>query len=87
MTCALLASISNALEYMKSESVSVEEQEVLKMIHECLNLREKYVFRENVAPWMKIMEKSDLAEVKNDPFYFVPVEASSVSCSSFLNCE
>ncbi|XP_011086412.1 AMP deaminase [Sesamum indicum] len=59
------------------DSVSVEEQEVLKMIHECLELREKYVFRENVAPWSTSTKKSGLAEMKNDPFHFVPIEASS----------
>ncbi|KAL8035646.1 hypothetical protein ABFX02_12G111100 [Erythranthe guttata] len=59
------------------ESVSAEEQEVLKMIHDCLDLRDKYIFRENVAPWTKTVEKSDLAEVKKDPFYFAPTEASS----------
>ncbi|KAI3467409.1 hypothetical protein Pfo_024072 [Paulownia fortunei] len=73
----LHGSISEALQNIKSDSMSVEEQEVLKMIHECLDLRAKYVFRENVAPWTKSMEKSGLAEVKNDPFNFVPVEASS----------
>ncbi|KAL3654184.1 hypothetical protein CASFOL_003865 [Castilleja foliolosa] len=57
-----------------NDSVSVEEQEVLKMIHECLELRERYVFRENVAPWTLV---SGSAEVKKDPFNFVPVEASS----------
>ncbi|GFP91591.1 amp deaminase [Phtheirospermum japonicum] len=58
-----------------NDSVSVEEQEVLKMIHECLELRERYVFRENVAPWTSKVSGS--AEVKNNPFNFVPVEASS----------
>ncbi|KAL3624057.1 hypothetical protein CASFOL_032873 [Castilleja foliolosa] len=47
-----------------NDSVSVEEQEVLKMIHECLELRERYVFRENVAPWTLV---SGSAEVKKDP--------------------
>ncbi|KAL0364092.1 UNVERIFIED_CONTAM: AMP deaminase [Sesamum angustifolium] len=69
--------ISDALQNMKSDSVSVEEQEVLKMIHECLELREKYVFRENVAPWTTSTKKSALAEMKKDPFHFVPIEASS----------
>ncbi|KAL0385684.1 UNVERIFIED_CONTAM: AMP deaminase [Sesamum radiatum] len=69
--------ISNDLQKLKSDSVSVEEQEVLKMIHECLELREKYVFRENVAPWTTSMKTPGLAEMKNDPFHFVPIEASS----------
>ncbi|KAL8533930.1 hypothetical protein ACS0TY_010092 [Phlomoides rotata] len=59
------------------DSVSIEEQEVLRMIRECLDLRGKYVFRENVDPWRKSSEKTDLADVNGDPFEFVPVEASS----------
>ncbi|CAA0834717.1 AMP deaminase [Striga hermonthica] len=70
----LNGSVSDALQSMKSDSVSVEEQEVLKMIHECLELREKYVFRENFAPWTS--EVSGSVEIKDDPFHFVPVEAS-----------
>lgn len=80
----LQACFSNALQYMKSDSVSFEEQEVLRMIRECLDLRGKYVFREKVDPWRKSSEKSDLADVNSDPFNFVPVEASSVSCPFFL---
>ncbi|GER32275.1 AMP deaminase [Striga asiatica] len=71
----LNGSVSAALQSVKSDSVSAEEQEVLKMIHECLELREKYVFRENVAPWTS--EVSGSVEIKDDPFHFVPVEASS----------
>ncbi|KAL2543061.1 AMP deaminase [Abeliophyllum distichum] len=59
------------------DSVNVEEQEVLKMICECLDLREKYVFRENVAPWIKVAGESSKSKVNDDPFHFVPVEASS----------
>ncbi|KAK6160032.1 hypothetical protein DH2020_003413 [Rehmannia glutinosa] len=83
----LNGSISDALQHMKSDSVSVEELEVLKMIHECLDLREKYVYRENIAPWTKSMERTGSAKVKNDPFNFVPVEASSVSFSSSTACQ
>ncbi|XP_042052918.1 AMP deaminase-like isoform X2 [Salvia splendens] len=59
------------------DSISVEEQEVTRMIRECLDLRGKYVFRENVDPWAKSTEKTGLPEFKSDPFNFVPVEASS----------
>ncbi|XP_022891590.1 probable AMP deaminase [Olea europaea var. sylvestris] len=59
------------------DSMNVEEQEVLKMICECLDLREKYVFRENVAPWTKSVGESSKSNVADDPFRFVPVEASS----------
>ncbi|KAH6756362.1 AMP deaminase [Perilla frutescens var. hirtella] len=69
--------VSDALQNMKSDSMSVEEQEVTRMIRECLDLREKYVFRENVDPWTKCTEKTGLPEAKNDPFNFVPVDKSS----------
>ncbi|XP_057777088.1 AMP deaminase-like isoform X2 [Salvia miltiorrhiza] len=59
------------------DSISVEEQEVTRMIRECLDLRGKYVFRENVDPWAKSTEKTGLPEISSDPFNFVPVEASS----------
>ncbi|KAG8366285.1 hypothetical protein BUALT_Bualt17G0060500 [Buddleja alternifolia] len=68
---------SNIFPPISTSDVSVEEQEVLKLIRECLDLREKYVYRENVAPWTKNVAKSGLPEVNNDPFHFVPVEASS----------
>lgn len=57
------------------ESINIEEKEVLKMIQECLDLREKYVFREKVAPWMK--RSDEVSNIKDDPFHFVPVEATA----------
>jgi AMP deaminase len=56
------------------ESVNVDEEE-RKMIRECLDLREKYIFRENVAPWVKShVEESNSSDVKVDPFHFAPIE-------------
>ncbi|KAI3905779.1 hypothetical protein MKW92_028605 [Papaver armeniacum] len=50
-----------------------EEEEVCKMIHECLELREKYVYRENIVPW----KRETTAELPNkDPFHFEPVKPS-----------
>lgn len=50
------------------------------MIRECLDLREKYVYREETAPWMKSTEGDvNVQHVNSDPFHFVPVEATSVS--------
>ncbi|XP_073035512.1 AMP deaminase-like isoform X2 [Primulina eburnea] len=57
--------------------VSVEELEVLKLICECLELREKYVFRETLAPWAKNVKKSVSSKVKEKPYHFTPVEATS----------
>lgn len=65
---------------MGSESTSREEEEVLKMIRECLDLRKNYVYRELVAPWKKETEVKSSASNKNsDPFHFEPVEATAVS--------
>ncbi|XP_057949188.1 AMP deaminase-like [Malania oleifera] len=60
------------------ESGNIEEEEVRKMIRECLDLRESYVYKEKVAPW----EKEPVAETtvlgtNNDPFHFSPVEATA----------
>lgn len=75
--------ISNFSLSKTTNPVNVEEEE-RKMIRECLDLREKYIFRENVAPWMKATaEESSASDVKVDPFHFVPIEASAVSCPSF----
>lgn len=50
------------------------------MIRGCLDLRERYVYRENVAPWMKApVEGSSASGVNSDPLCFVPVEATAVS--------
>lgn len=65
--------------------MSVEEEEVLKMIRECLYLREKYVYREEIAPWMKeIMSEPKASDGKLDPFSFGQFEATSVSCDPQL---
>ncbi|MCD9637811.1 hypothetical protein HAX54_021315 [Datura stramonium] len=60
------------------DPVNVEEEEVLKMIRECLDLREKYVYREEIAPWMKeIISESKASDRKHDPFSFGQFEATS----------
>ncbi|KAI8528464.1 hypothetical protein RHMOL_Rhmol12G0150200 [Rhododendron molle] len=61
-----------------NESMDKEEEEVWKMIRGCLDLRERYVYRENVAPWMKApVEGSSASGVNSDPLCFVPVEATA----------
>lgn len=60
------------------ESLNIEDEEVRRMIRECLDLREKYVYREETAPWMKSTEVDlNVPPVNSDPFHFVPVEATS----------
>ncbi|KAI9111439.1 hypothetical protein K1719_017129 [Acacia pycnantha] len=54
------------------ESANIEEEEVCKMLRECLNLRKKYVYREEVPPW-----KAKPLAKNSDPYHFDPVEPSS----------
>ncbi|KAK9052128.1 hypothetical protein SSX86_028756 [Deinandra increscens subsp. villosa] len=85
----ILVHKSNSLAYFKPfqyqdlyfffhpESLNHEEEEFRKMIRECLDLREKYVFRETNAPWTQSQEvDSRLSHTKSDPFQFVPVEST-----------
>lgn len=67
---------------MGSESRSVEEEDVLRMICECLDLRETYVYWEMVEPWMReVVVESNTSEMSSDPFHFEPAEATAVSYS------
>ncbi|CAL2231593.1 unnamed protein product [Prunus armeniaca] len=59
------------------ESISKEEEEVHKMIRECLDLRKRYLYREEVAPWTVARTDSIASEKKSDPFHFEPVEPST----------
>ncbi|KAK7362145.1 hypothetical protein VNO77_04248 [Canavalia gladiata] len=54
------------------EATNIEEEEVCKMIRECLDLRKKYVYKENVLPW-----KAEPVATNSDPYHFEPVEASA----------
>ncbi|XP_020238954.1 probable AMP deaminase [Cajanus cajan] len=53
------------------ETTNIEEEEVCKMIRECLDLRKKYVYKETV-PW-----KIEPVETNPDPYHFEPVEATA----------
>ena len=55
-----------------SETTNIEEEEVCKMIRECLDLRKKYVYKD--VPW-----KTEPVETNSDPYHFEPVEATAVS--------
>lgn len=58
------------------ESINIEEEEVRKMIRECLDLRNSYLYTEKVAPWMKhSVEESTASEVNTD--HFEPFPATS----------
>ncbi|CAL8999459.1 unnamed protein product [Prunus brigantina] len=50
------------------------------MIQECLDLRKRYLYREEVVPWIVARTNSIASGKKSDPFHFEPVEASSIDC-------
>ncbi|XP_068647326.1 probable AMP deaminase [Aristolochia californica] len=57
-----------------------EEEEVCSMIRECLTLRERYVYREHTAPWLKETgTKSNISYSDHSPFHFNPSKASEHS--------
>ena len=47
------------------------------MLRECLELRQRYLYRESVSPWMKATV-SITSEMKKDPFHFEPGDPSAV---------
>lgn len=55
------------------EPLNVEEKEVRRMLHECLELRQAYVYEEEVAPWNQSLDATE-SEKNRDPFCFCPVE-------------
>ncbi|CAN1311283.1 AMP deaminase [Linum perenne] len=63
--------------FLYSDSINAEEEEVRKLLRECIDLRSRYVYKENVAPWTKVAEKvSDTTQAKSDPFHFEAVSAT-----------
>ncbi|XP_074309782.1 AMP deaminase-like isoform X2 [Silene latifolia] len=56
-----------------------EEEEVRRMLRECLKLRESYIYQEEVAPWCKPVNATSNGE-NEDPFHFYPVEKSDHDC-------
>lgn len=71
---------------MGSESTSVEEEDVWRMICECLDLRKTYVYREEVEPCMReVVVESNTSEMSRDPFHFELAEATAVSYSFLVH--
>ncbi|KAL6003363.1 hypothetical protein ACLOJK_023586 [Asimina triloba] len=54
------------LKISPTETPSTDEEEVYKVLQECLELRDSYVFREEVAPWEKEVI-TDPSTPKRDP--------------------
>jgi hypothetical protein len=69
-----------------SDSMSTEEEDVRKMIRECLDLRKSYVYREIVEPWLvEAFGESSASKMNSDPFHFEPTEATDVSYSLLVH--
>lgn len=58
----------------------MEEEEVQRLLRDCLELREAYVYTEQVAPWNKPVDATASGKI-DGPFHFSPVEKSHVSFS------
>lgn len=70
-----------------SDSMSTEEEEVRKIIRECLDLRKHYVYRELVEPWLvEAVGESGASKMNSDPFHFEPAEPTAVSYSLLVHC-
>ncbi|KAK6915087.1 hypothetical protein RJ641_020204 [Dillenia turbinata] len=60
------------------ESTNAEEIKVKKMLRECLDLRESYVYRENIAPWTEATGvETSQSQMSGDPFHFDSSKATS----------
>ncbi|PRQ41288.1 putative AMP deaminase [Rosa chinensis] len=70
-----LARILSPLSAPVNESITKEDEEVHRMIRDCLDLRKKYLYRENVVPWR--VARPDSSEKKSNPYHFEPVKASA----------
>ncbi|XWS22508.1 hypothetical protein CRYUN_Cryun29cG0042000 [Craigia yunnanensis] len=70
--------IDGSADLLNVNSTNVEEEEVRRMVWECLELRDKYVYREEIAPWTKepVTEPST-PKARSDPFHFEPVEKTA----------
>jgi len=69
--------------FYETEVPSMEEEEVCKLLQECLAMRLKYLFQESVQPWQSEGCDRDAIETQTsnsdtDPFQFVPEAASTV---------
>ncbi|KAM7252019.1 hypothetical protein ACFE04_023902 [Oxalis oulophora] len=59
------------------EPPNKEDEEVRIMLRECLDLRDKYLYREKVAPWSKgSFVEPGTPKKKTDPFHVEPVKAT-----------
>ncbi|KAH7299486.1 hypothetical protein KP509_24G014400 [Ceratopteris richardii] len=65
------------LHFEPFEAPSPEEEEVCRLMQECLLLRQKYVFRERIVPWKKDSIADHSSPLQNpDPFHYEQEPAS-----------
>nr|XP_010920819.1 probable AMP deaminase [Elaeis guineensis] len=63
------------LKITPGETPSADEAEVYKILQKCLELRESYVFREEVAPWEKeVITDPSTPKPNPNPFAYTPEE-------------
>ncbi|RWW23278.1 hypothetical protein BHE74_00025127 [Ensete ventricosum] len=63
-----------------NEKPSPDEVEVYKIVQNCLDLRESYVFREEIAPWEKeVITDPSTPKPNPSPFAYTPEQKSDVN--------
>ena len=68
------------------ETPSADEAEVYKILQDCLELRESYVFRENVVPWEKeVITDPSTPKPNAEPFAYVVEQRTDVN-SFLISC-
>lgn len=68
------------------ETPSADEAEVYRNIQACLEMRQSYVFRESVAPWVKeVISDPSTPKPNPNPFEFTAEGKSDVSTTIYFN--
>lgn len=71
--------------YSSSETPSHDEMEAYKVLQKCLELRERYIFREEVAPWEKeIITDPSTPKPNPNPFNYVHQAKTEVSAVLYI---
>lgn len=73
--------------FLVAETPSPDEIEAYKVLQKCLELREKYMFREEVAPWEKeIITDPSTPKPNPNPFYYEQQTKTEVSVFPYIFC-
>ncbi|CAL9069920.1 unnamed protein product [Musa banksii] len=66
------------LKITPTETPSADEAEVYKILQNCLELRETYVFREERAPWEKeVITDPSTPKANPNPFFYMPEQKTN----------